>query len=685
MRRRWGEFTSSRGFETEEETVTMERAGVSRAAVVAVLLMASWVPAAEVRPDHPRMLLNAETLPLIQERARGGDKPIFDAFLERLEKAMDESPKPDWHYASYARAFGFAYLVTGQERYARKGVEWLRVMLGYHLKKVREGRVGTNEGGAANWETVMLRRVNYVAYDWLFNAMTPAEREELGQMILAIADIHKERETWNHAYAGGYNRFENDILAGLAVARSGVDDAKAAAYLKSGFDFYMTQHFPARNQVASDDGGIAAGMGYAFYNYIPVEAFFLKSWLTATGEDLTALDNSLKNFGVWALYSSMPDRHYPPLADVTPKETLGRRGLMMAASLYRDGRAAWLAPPFSGRYILSAAPKELVWTDPSVEPIPPDDRLPKARHFQGLGWVAMRSDWSPQATWAILTSGNRYYGHIHRDQNHFVIFKHALLATDPMERVWTTTGHNTLLVFDGDDGTQRGGNSDMMVRYREEVPLINRPGEIVRFETNDLYTYTTGDASRAYEDKVRNFTRQFVFLYPNTFVVFDRVTSTKPDSRKVWQLHADTEPTIARTTTTIVNGEGKLTSFTLLPRRPAIRKEFQRLKGGQGTKAELWNLTVEAPRPAQAEQFLHVLYASDKDEALLPTATLVEEADSVGARITLGETVYTVTFAVEGEPAGHVRIVKDGSVVADRDLTEGIQPQAGYAVEPQAE
>jgi len=148
--------------------------------------------------------------------------------------------------------------------------------------------------------------------------MTPAERREIGRMLLEIADLHAEHDTWNHAYAGGYNRYENDFYCGLALYKSGIDDAKAEGYIKSGFDFLLNQTIAGRNQVATDDGGIQSGMGYAMYNYIPVEAHFLSLWKSATGEDLFDRDTSLHYFPVWALYTITPNGEAPPIVSTAP-------------------------------------------------------------------------------------------------------------------------------------------------------------------------------------------------------------------------------------------------------------------------------------------------------------------------------------------------------------------------------
>jgi hypothetical protein len=55
-----------------------------------------------------------------------------------------------------------------------------------------------------------------------------------------------------------------------------------------------------------------------------------------------------------------------------------------------------------------------------------------------------------------------------------------------------------------------------------ERPL--REGRIVAYETSPLLDYAAGDATHSYPPtRVRAITRQFVYLRPDAFVIFDRV------------------------------------------------------------------------------------------------------------------------------------------------------------------
>ncbi len=92
------------------------------------------------------------------------------------------------------------------------------------------------------------------------------------------------------------------------------------------------------------------------------------------------------------------------------------------------------------------------------------------------------------------------------------------------------------------------------------------------FETNDVYSYVAGDATKAYSPaKCRLALRQMVFLYPNRFIVCDRVESTKAEYPKTFVLHTATEPEI-RGGSGLRRTRGTPLARTLLPvNRPSKR------------------------------------------------------------------------------------------------------------------
>ena len=670
--------------------------------VVLMLVCASSANgfAAEVRAEHPRMLLTKDDLPAVRTRCETSHRQTWQELKRGADERLNFQPDDRFQSAIIPRTMGFVYLVTGDEKYAKAGIPLLRHYAQLHLDKVRE------PWPAAIWPSVDLRRHNYIAYDWLYNAMTTQERLEIGRILLEISELHEKQDTWNHAYAGGYGRYEDAFYCGLALHKSGVDDIKAGRYLKEGFDFLLNQTVAGRSQVAADDGGIQSGMGYALYNYIPVESYFLSLWKSATGEDLFDRDSSLRNFPVWALWTITPDFQRPPFGDtgLVGEADVNRNPLRLFCSLiasrYKDPRAAWLMPE-PGNYWINNGVEYILWSDPSIKPVAPGPELPRGRHFEGLGWVAMRTGWDgPADTYSLFGCTDAYYGHNHRDVNGFVIYKNGYLADESRKRIYQTAGHNTLLVFvDGNDGEQRRPKTDLMVRHHDPVVPECDMADIVAFESTPQYVYVCGDGTKAYNwpgngeytysegrerktysPQLESFTRQYVYLLPNTFVVYDRTVSLKPEARKVWQLHTVDEPEVNAATGTVwaTYNEGKLTSMTLLPEEPVVKKQLQHLVGAQDTTNALWQVTVERSAPEKAEQFLHVLHVGDAAEYREPLVTRIDGDATVGARVSADGLTYTVVFNTTGPVGGHVTVKKAGQVLIDQDLTTKVQPQKGY-------
>jgi heparin/heparan-sulfate lyase len=205
-------------------------------------------------------------------------------------------------------------------------------------------------------------------------------------------------------------------------------------------------------------------------------------------------------------------------------------------------------------------------------------------------------------------------------------------------------------------------------------------GDLLAYELTPWYTYAVGDATRSYRSsKVREFTRAFLHLQPDLFVVFDRVESTDPAFVKRWLLHSINEPVIDDETITLTNGPGSLTCRTVYPAR--TRKVAV---GGPGHEFEVdgqnfpttkkdpeagaWRVEVSPAEPATRDYFLHVLRTAGATP-VVPATELLPDADRLGVRIVDQGQTYEVHFATTGRLTGHLRIVDGaGKTVADQDL-----------------
>lgn len=332
----------------------------------------------------------------------------------------------------------------------------------------------------------------------------------------------------------------------------------------------------------------------------------------------------------------------------------------------------------------------LGWYDPDLKPIHPRE-LPETLFFEGNGHVSMRSSWEPGATFAYFKCGVNHHQANHLNNNNFVIFKQGDLAPDGCyshKLMAKTAEHSTVTVYDERFKGQRrpynykrfgydGGQVNKLMQYgkvpglykKEHIGKFQRDGEILAFETSPEFDYVCGSAGKSYDERtVTYFYRQFVYIKPDYFVVFDRIGSADEKPVKRWILQALMEPRIEKNRFQYdaypAGAGGRLFGITLLPKEINIEKE-----GGEEKKWERrgyasawlkesypWRIYVSPKNKSRDDTFLHVLQAADvKTEKMVP-ARLIEERETAGAEIRIGDRIWRVMFAKTGKPAGHLTV-----------------------------
>ncbi len=640
-----------------------------------------------ITSERPRLYFRPGDIPALRERCRTFQRDAY----ERIKDSVDSELSTPGSARNCAET-ALVYLVTGDAAYAEAGRRKL-------LAQVDSFR--RNASALRSWRrrSTDQRRYLYLATDWLWEAMPPSERRQVAEDLVYVARQWLEDSPgWlRDPYMGGYNQWSNAFLVGALLARSGVADEAARELLLAGYDPYWTM-MQGRFQMAQDDGGIIAGFNYAVHNYLKMNLDFLLVMKNAAGVDLFERDYSLRNAGIWFAYGMHIPWRLPKIGDSGD----GRRDfdsgsaitiLSAAAGLYQDPVAQQLArelgnsPP--GTLPRGAHPLlELLLADPRLPGALPDSSYPRARHFEGLGHVYMRTDWTPDATHALFFCEDAVGNHQHDDVGSFLIYRGGELAADTAGRIHTTLSHNTLLLKRGDEGVQRSSRSpgrrpfDRLLPYPFPAPFDM--GEIVAFETNEHYTYVAADIARAYpEGRASELVRHFLWFVPNTFVIFDRVT-TPPDVEAVWQVCALEEPQVEGRQAVITASErtvwgqtergGQLFIRSLLPRDAVLAKTYQELTGAEGSSDSIWRITARSAGANPDDPFLHVLYAATPEEETGPAVDLVHQRGRVGARVQADGRTYHVLFNTTGPPGGTVRIAPDG---VRRELTTEVQPQTG--------
>lgn len=537
-----------------------------------------------------------------------------------------------------------------------------------------------------------------LAYDLCFEVWTEAERERFHAYYNQTVDANVRSET--AVFHNGWYGYKNWGI-GLAGYASYHENPRAPAFLKALEEDFRTRAAPAL-ELAGNGGGWAEG--YYIHYWLYEWLFFCEVARRVEGLDYYAL--APKFFGqravasMFEMYPGLREYHTRrpvPMGDGGGRTFGGDRDKALAARLilvnyFRDDPAHQAVhaynevTPRTG--VGNLAYLDFLWRDSTV-PRGDLDHF-KLSHFSlGPGHVHARSSWQEDATYFFFKCSDRFTAHQHLDAGHFDIFRHEELAGDgghydsfgsshDVNYHLRTIAHSTLLVLDpaerwpgiragrvtGNDGGQHhawphhnGGTNDaaewQQGRARYDV------ADLLAGEDRGDYLYVAADATRAYAaSKVKVFTRQIVYRRPGTFIIFDRVSATKPEFKKTWLLQAAQVPEIRGEDAVITQGRGRLFVQTLLPvaaQRTLVAGDALYRYGGEtyapsrrtGPAPEC-RIEVSPAQPAAMDYFLHVLTATDAETASVARGTVSVEADRVRVKVDGLECAFT-TAAAGGE------------------------------------
>ncbi len=680
-----------------------------------------------IRKDHPRLFFNRETFPAVKARALGAEKELFASIKERTD-ALAAGPLESGDHGVRAAEAAFVFLVTGEDRYGDFAARLLEQSLDWYHARYAERK-------SVSWYS--FSRINaWAAYDWLFNHLGPERRKRLGasflKAVLQVQPTKKRkafpRENWLGPISGFYSTPSLLWYAGVATFGDGIDDALAARLTVRGYQLFI-ELLRYRSRAAADDGGSASGaLNYALAAYPWAEFNFFHTYRSATDRDIARNWPYVAYLPGWIFWNWLPGARefgYGDAYHTTNRIRVEGLGIHLAQIVHFYAHSKPECAAFA-QWLMRKTPRErrssfpctrfFLTEAPKLKPLhDPASRMPLARHFENMGQTFFRSGSGPDDTYALFTAGGVLEMHKHFDHNNFVIYKKGFLALDTGTRpepgmhlthyYCRTVAHNCVLIhMPGEEMPRYWGRR---APGEPDLPVPNDGGQrrrigskVAAFETTPEYAYVAGDATAVYHpDKCRLALRQFVFLPPNHFVVFDRVVSTDASYKKTWLLHTAAEPAITGYTFTAVHEQGRLFCRTLLPERAAVTKiggpGKQFWSGGRNwplppgyrtpdTHPLLgqWRVEVSPEEERTQDLFLHLIEAGDAELERMAEAELVRREEQVGVRFGYGDREWEVLFGTSGPPSGRIKMAADGEIRLDRPLAEDVQPQAGLYGEP---
>lgn len=395
---------------------------------------------------HPRLLFGPDDIPALREKVRKGHPGAALAeMIGRCERYTDpQSP----HYVDPARdqaalreGFGggqfndtadaihclaFAYALTGEPRWAEKGIALLLAM----------ARPNDIPGNICH---VTLGGQVTFGYDLLHEAMSEGERETLRSLLRdhVVAPWRRERldtpamRLWGLGGNTFWRNFEKYMLALAATYCPQTDrgelhriDALVRASLRLGLD---------------EGGAIYEGPGYGWRD---------AEWLSFIAEvlrrmgvaDLWAEEPRFAAmFRQWWTYLVLPGKRGQNNPCDAQRHKGGRPpiGMLLAARRLNDPVLQWAWERLGGRGTLEGAGSApqcfpmhlgptLLWEDDEAQELRPDEAgWPTSRNSGGFGLMTMRSGWADDDLYFSLLAGGRTPGcfiHQHVDAGHFNLF-----------------------------------------------------------------------------------------------------------------------------------------------------------------------------------------------------------------------------------------------------------------------
>jgi hypothetical protein len=486
---------------------------------------------------HPRLLLTQDEIESLRPRLLTTHRFLWERYQQDLPRMVAVSkrlaPLEDARYdGDLVPELAFAWLMTGD-------AELLQVA------RAQLARLTSGEAWDANEDLAYLVPGHYLlgvalGYDWLYSALTPAERKTVADRLGREAEAQYQRIAsgriwWRNQYYQNHSHSNTCALAFAAAALQG-EDPRAPRWMQAARDFFAKTF-----EVMPADGGSLEGYAYAGYG----AEYLLKYALLS--RDLLGRDESdnpwMRRFSTYLLHGLLPLRTSSEWAMTfgdAPRRgwTSTAQHLYTLAALYRDGAAQWMANTTVGladHGLGSHGWMMLLGYDPTVAAADPAG-FPTFQHFPEIDQVMMRSSWTDdQATLVGFKCGpfmgktrsrQAIYdygtGHEHPDAGSFQVFSHGqFLAIDPLYTGYKLSADHNTMLFKGHGqlGEQAGFGSVEALRFGHYP-------EILHARSEQDYDLVVGDVTLAYHPALglKRFLRHLLFVKPDILLVADEVT-----------------------------------------------------------------------------------------------------------------------------------------------------------------
>jgi hypothetical protein len=657
-----------------------------------------------VPAGHPRLFLRPEDLPRLRQAAGvdAGDGGLGAAELERAragfaalrrvaDRLLATGPTPEPEHLGSARdkenaalvkywwpnreqtlkacqeaeTLAFLALLTREPRYAEAARRWI-----LHL-------AAWNPDGPTNFDLnceaakPLLHRLAR-AYDWAYDALSENERGTVRRIVQRrIGDAWKSGEVGqgtghlNRPYGSHANRTWHKI------GESGIAFLGEIPEAEMWLDYALTKFHALYPVWSDDDGGWHEGVSY-WAGYLGKVVW----WLQAADSALD-VDGLQKPFfaqvGDFPLYLAPPGSPNMGFGDLSHgRPSAGWGGFLeyfvRAKGAQPDGARAghwrWWMEAWGMRGQDGILGFLYAANLPALPPAVAPTGLPPSKVFRGIGVASLHTtlvDSADDVHFLFKSSpfGTRSHGHNAHNTFQLNAYGEALLPACVYRDLHGSKFH---LQWAHSTRAQNG----VLVDGRGQTPHTAAPhGRIVDHRFGPEADYLAGDATEAYEGRLRRYRRQVVFVKePAPFVViWDDLAASRP-ARFQFLLHA-LSPFILET---------NRAQLALQRPKAGLRVDyhagqpltFRQWDGYQPPPTRefpnQWHVEASTTTPAEEAAVFTVLAPGRGNTPIELASERRESATALGVRVTLAGRSRTVAFVRPG--------VRDGARLDDHPVVE---------------
>lgn len=537
--------------------------------------------------QHPYLFFSDKDINLLRERIK--EEPFatrWQLFKQNADQVLETSPPEPGNigmatarkYLENAGKTAFAYVITGEKKYAERAVaEAMDMVSGMDLTKEIDlnwqysGHDSFTYGDLGTSETSLACAL---IYDWCYDVLTSEEKRAIELGILHrgltpyLSSIEKDEQdfwvnnqtsNWSGVVHGGSG------VAALAIYDLSVKARKAARYAREKIPYYL-------HKVVLEDSGGHEGIMYNRYGIV-FALKFLHASLRLFGDNRDLLrDFNEKMAGYWDVYmqsSSQKYANFNNMGEDTFTGLWGKDGNPQGgphsdiSAFYEmitpggDPLLLWAADNGGPRFFWEGASAwYFLWRRGNKPRVPTSNKpqLQDAVLFRGAGHAIFRTE----DIWLAYNGGwISDESHSNRDLGTFVLdVGQERLINDPGYGSGETRHHSTITI--NGEGQYNGAR-----------------GKYLKFGSADNYYYISSDLSNVYKNKdLEKFIRHLLIVKGENpyIVILDDLAATIP-SNFTWRLQTRNEPQKCNENIIISGEKEKLNIIPVTPEEKQLSIE----------------------------------------------------------------------------------------------------------------